>query len=97
MDWITLGSGSGKRPVVIVSPAVFDADSEIALLLLSATEHDKLHKDAKAFLNDKHVFDHDVNSVALPTHAKSDRKNGTYMVVVQHWPDSAAAGRCLYK
>jgi len=97
MDWITLGSGSGKPPAVIVSPAVLDADSEIAVLLLSAPEHKQLHTDAKSFVNNRQVFDKDVNSVALPPCANSHRKKGNCIVMIRHWPDSSAKGACLYK
>jgi len=67
---------------------------EVAVLTLSAADHDSLHRNPKVFVNSKKVFRKAVTSMYLPAHPPLRRKNAIYTVVMSHWPDCNAAGKC---
>lgn len=66
---------------------------EVAVLTLSAADHDSLHRDPKVFVNSKKVFRKAVTSMYLPSHPPLHRKNATYTVTMSHWPDCNAMGK----
>ncbi len=82
-------------------------DPEIAILQLSDEEHAALHNDPKDFVNGHHIFDKDVNSMSVASHASNVRSraqlkavaeadtSATWLVLVRHRPDSSAVGACV--
>ena len=105
MNWITLGSESGKPPLLKISPTtLYQLSSEaqnaktgeVVMVKLSATDHDLLHKDPKAFVMAQGYFAPDViQAVSLLNHPSINNKE--CILVLRHWPDCAVAGGCLFR
>jgi len=70
---------------------------ETAIVQIPNDEHDKLHKDARGWVNANKVFPQDVKSVdMLPHDFDPARAKGatTWVVMFAHFPHCAVVGAC---
>lgn len=69
---------------------------EIAILKISAQEHETFHKDPKEFVNKNQVFGKSVREVKVyPASHSGVESNDSWLLVIPHYPPCRCEGLCI--